>query len=349
MKIIRSIAAVTLLVMTLLCMNSCKQYAPNEVVYVYNWGEYIDEEINELFEQETGIKVVYKIYDNNESMYAVVKNAPGTYDIVFPSDYMVGRMIAEEMLEPINFEHIPNFQYIMENFKNLDYDPGNLYSVPYTWGTVGLLYNTKVVAETPTSWNVLWDEQYKDQVLMYNNSRDTIGVALLKNGCSLNTISEAELRLATADLIKQKDLLQAYVSDDIFSKMESGSAALCPVYSGDAISMIAENPDLAYTIPQEGTNRFVDCVCIVKDAPNKEAAEKYINFLCRQDIAERNRDFTAYSTPQQQVFDALPDEIKNDPIAYPNDATIAKTEVYTNLPQATLELYNSLWNDLKNA
>ncbi len=339
-----------LLVLALLCsMSGCKQYEPNEVVYVYNWGEYIDEEINTLFEEETGIKVVYKIYDNNESMYAVVKNSPGTYDVVFPSDYMVGRMIAENMLEPINFENVPNFQHIMASFKNLNYDPENRYSVPYTWGTVGLLYNTKMVTETPDSWNILWDEQYADQVLMYNNSRDTLGIALLKNGCSLNTTSEAELRVANADLIRQKKLLQAYVSDDIFSKMESGSAALCPVYSGDALSMMDENPDLAYTVPKEGTNRFVDCACIVKDAPNKEAAEKYINFLCRQDIAERNRDFTAYSSPHQQVFDALPDEIKNDKVAYPDDATLAKTEIYNNLPQPILELYNDLWNDLKNA
>ncbi len=345
----RIIATLSLLVLLLCSMSGCKQYAPNEVVYVYNWGEYIDEEINELFEQETGIKVVYKIYDNNESMYAVVKNAPGTYDIVFPSDYMVGRMIAEDMLEPIDFSNVPNFNYIMQSFKNLEYDPTGAYSVPYTWGTVGLLYNTKVIPEAPTTWNALWDEQYADQILMYNNSRDTLGVALLKNGCSLNTTSEAELRAATDDLIRQKKLLQAYVSDDIFSKMESGSAALCPVYSGDALSMIGENPDLAYTVPAEGTNRFVDCVCIVKDAPNKEAAEKYINFLCRQDIAERNRDFTAYSTPHQLVYDALPDDIRNDPIAYPDDEIIAKTEVYTNLPQPILELYNDLWNDLKNA
>lgn len=341
--------AVLAILVLLLSMTGCKKYEPNEVLYVYNWGEYMDEEINEIFEQETGIKVVYKIYDNNESMYAVVKNAPGTYDVVFPSDYMVGRMISEGMLEEIDFNHVPNFKYIMENFKNLDYDPGNLYSIPYTWGTVGLLYNTTMVEQAPTGWEALWDAQYTDEILMYNNSRDTIGIALLKNGCSLNTTSEAELRVATADLIKQKELLQAYVSDDIFSKMESGSAAICPVYSGDAISMIAENPDLAYTVPATGTNRFVDCACIVKDAPNKEAAEKYLNFLCRQDIAERNREFTAYSTPHQQVYDALPDEIKNNEIAYPDDATIAKTEVYTNLPQETLELYNALWNDLKNS
>ncbi len=344
----RFLALLLVLALILIPLSGCKQYAPNEVLYVYNWGEYMDEEINELFEQETGIKVVYKIYDNNESMYAVVKNAPGTYDVVFPSDYMVGRMIAEDMLEPINFENVPNFKYIMEDFKNLNYDPENKYSVPYTWGMVGLLYNTKVVKEAPTSWDALWDEQYRGRILMYNNSRDTLGVSLLRNGHSLNTTDKAELQAANQALMAQKDLLQAYVSDDIFGKMESGSAVLCPAYGGDALSMMGENPDLNCVFPEEGTNRFIDCICIMKDSPNKEAAEKYINFLCRQDIAERNRDFTAYSTPHQQVYDALPEEIKNDKIAYPDAAVIQKSEVYSNLPQETLELYNSLWNDLKN-
>ncbi len=348
-RYLKSIATLLIALMITLPLSSCKTHEPNKVLYVYNWGEYMDEEINELFEQETGIKVVYKVYDNNESMYAVVKNAPGTYDVVFPSDYMVGRMIEEDMLEPLNFENIPNAQYIMDNFKNLEYDPENRYSVPYTWGTVGILYNTKVIQEVPTDWNALWNEAYFDRILMYNNPRDTLGVALLKNGHSLNTINEEELKEACLDLIEQKDLLQAYVSDDIFSKMEGESAAICPVYSGDAISMMEENPNLAYAIPEEGTNRFVDCAVIVKDAPNKDAAEQYLNFLCRQDIAERNRDFTAYSTPHQQVFDALPDEIKYNEIAYPKDEILAKTEVYTNLPQEILELYNTLWNDLKNA
>jgi spermidine/putrescine transport system substrate-binding protein len=346
-RFLRPIALLAILAL-LFPLGGCKQHETNEVLYVYNWGEYLDEEINELFEQETGIKVVYKIYDNNESMYAVVKNAPGTYDIVFPSDYMVGRMIEEDMLEPINFENVPNFQYIMEDFKNLNYDPENKYSVPYTWGMVGLLYNTSVVKETPKSWDILWDEAYNGRILMYNNSRDTLAIPLLRQGNSLNTTNEKELKAANQLLIKQKKLLQAYVSDDIFGKMESGSAVLCPAYGGDALSMMDENPDLACIFPEEGTNRFIDCVCIMKDAPNKEAAEKYINFLCSQDIAERNRDFTAYSTPQQQVYDALPEEIKNNPIAYPSSEIIQKSEVYSNLPQKTLELYNSLWNDLKN-
>ena len=195
-KFHRLFAAATAAVLLLLMVSGCKQYEPNEVLYVYNWGEYLDETVNEMFEEETGIKVVYKIYDNNESMYAVVKNAPGTYDIVFPSDYMVGRMIAEDMLEPINFENVPNFQYIMEDFKSLNYDPKNQYSVPYTWGMVGLLYNKSVVKETPESWDALWDERYAGRILMYNNSRDTLAIPLLRNGYSLNTTDEAELNQA---------------------------------------------------------------------------------------------------------------------------------------------------------
>ncbi len=345
---LRIVAALSALLL-ILSFCGCTVKEPNEVLYVFNWGEYIADEVNDLFEEETGIEVVYKIYDNNESMYAVVKNAPGTYDVVFPSDYMVGRMIDEGMLEPINFENVPNFQHIMKDFKNLSYDPENQYSVPYTWGTVGLLYNTKAIPEAPTSWDALWDADYDNQILMYNNARDTIGISLLRDGHSLNTVNKAELSAATDALIEQKPILQAYVSDDIFSKMEGESAVITPVYSGDAISMMGENPNLAYTIPKEGTNRFIDCMCIMKDAPNKEAAEKYINFLCRQDIAELNRDYTAYSTPQQQVFDALPQEIKGNEIAYPSAEIIAKTEVFSNLPPDILEYYNSLWNKLKNA
>lgn len=348
-KIRRALALLLAAVMTLLTFSGCEQYEPNEVLYVYNWGEYMDETVNEIFEEETGIKVVYKIYDNNESMYAVLKNSPETYDVVFPSDYMVGRMIEEDLLAEINFENVPNAQYIMEDFKHLNYDPYDRYSIPYTWGTLGILYNTKKVKETPTSWSALWDEQYKGKILMYNNSRDTLGVALLKDGYSLNTTDEKELETAAEELIAQKPLLQAYVSDEIFSKMESGSAVMTPAYAGDALSMIGENPDLAFVIPKEGTNRFIDAMCIMKDARNKEAAEKYLNFLCRQDIAEMNRDFTAYSTPQQQVYDALPEEIKNEKAAYPDADTLSRTEIYINLPEETLLLYNSLWNKLKNA
>ncbi len=328
-------------------LAGCTSYAPNEVVYVYNWGEYIDPTVNDLFEKETGIKVIYDEYDNNESMYAILKSGGAKYDVVFPSDYMVARLIEENMVEPINFDNIPNFEHIMDNLKNPTYDPDNKFSVPYTWGMVGLLYNSAEIAEKPTSWSALWDPAYKGKTLLYNNPRDTIGISLLKNGYSLNTTSEAELRKAADDLIAQKENLQAYVSDEIFNIMESGSAYLCAAYAGDILSMMEQNEDLAYSIPTEGTNRFVDAMCIVKGSENKDAAEQYINFLCRQDIAELNRAETNYSTPQQQTYEALDDEVKNINICYPSEDVIKNTEIFTNLPQETLALYTDLWAEIK--
>jgi hypothetical protein len=342
----RIISFMVLAVMALtLC--SCSSYAPNEVVYVYNWGEYIDESVNDMFTAETGIEVVYRTYDNNESMYATLKNKGANYDVVIPSDYMISRMIEEDMLEPINFDNIPNFQYIMDSFKNLEYDPQNLYSVPYTWGIVGLLYNKDYVTQKPTSWRVLWDEQYKGKTLMYNNVRDTLAIGLLINGYSLNTTNEEELRKAADDIIAQKSNLQAYVSDEIFNLMENNSAYLAVAYAGDIVSMMEENPSLDFAIPDEGTNRFVDAMCIVKGSQNKEAAEKYINFMCRQDIAELNRVATNYSSPQQQVVDALDESIKSNEILYPSDEVLERCEVFTGLPDETMELYNELWKEIK--
>lgn len=325
----------------------CGSYEPNEVVYVYNWGEYIDPTVNDLFTKETGITVIYDEYDNNESMYAILKSGGAKYDVVFPSDYMVARLIEEDMVEPIDFDNVPNFEHIMDNLKNPTYDPQNKYSVPYTWGMVGLMYNAAQISEKPTSWSALWDPAYKGKTLLYNNPRDTIGISLLKNGYSLNTTNEAELRKAADDLIAQKENLQAYVSDEIFNIMESGSAYLCAAYAGDILTMMEQNEDLAYSIPTEGTNRFVDAMCIVKGSVNKTAAEKYINFLCRKDIAELNRAETNYSTPQQQTYEALDDEIKKIDICYPSDEIIQNTEIFTNLPKETLALYTDLWAEIK--
>ncbi len=342
---------ITLLVITVMLIiftfSSCHSYTANEVVYVYNWGEYIDPIVNEMFEEEYGIKVIYDEYDNNESMYAALKTGAAKYDVIFPSDYMVARLIEEDMLEPLNFDNIPNFKHIMDKFKNLEYDPDNTYSVPYFWGVIGLLYNTDYIKETPTSWSDLWDEQYKGKVLMYNNSRDSFGLTLIKNGNSVNTENIAELDKAFEDMKLLKDNLQAFVSDEIFNLMESGSAYLSPAYGGDALAMIEENPSLAYTIPKEGTNLYVDSMCIVKGSENKTAAEKYIDFLCRQDVAQLNYDEVCYSTPQQQVYDALDDEIKGELLAYPTDEILAKTQTYTNLSKETLDYYLSLWINVK--
>lgn len=339
------IVAVMLLTFTL---SSCNSYAPNEVLYVYNWGEYIDPSVNYMFEEEFGIRVIYDEYDNNESMYAALKNGSAKYDVIFPSDYMVSRLIEEDMIEPLDFNNIPNYAHIMERFKGLEYDKDNMYSVPYMWGVIGLLYNTEYVTETPSSWSVLWDKQYDGKVLMYNNSRDAFGLTLIKNGHSVNTENKDELYEASEQMKSLKDNLQAFVSDEIFNLMESGSAYITPAYGGDALAMMEENPSLDYVIPDEGSNMYVDAMCVVKGSQNKAAAEKYINFLCRQDIAEMNRAEVCYSTPHQQVYDALDEETKNELLAYPPDDVLDKTQAYTNLSKETLDYYLSLWISVKN-
>lgn len=328
---------------------SCSSNLPNEVLYVYNWGEYIDPTVNDLFEQEYGIKVIYDEYDNNESMYATLKNNAAEYDVVFPSDYMVARLIAEDMIEPLDFDNIPNFKLIMDRFKGLEYDPDNLYSVPYTWGVIGLLYNSEYVSEKPDSWNDLWDAKYSGKTLMYNNSRDAIGISLIKNGYSINSVNEDELTKSANDVLELKKNLQAFVSDEIFNLMESGSAYMTPAYGGDILAMMEENDQLDYCIPKEGTNLFVDAMCVVKGSKNKDAAEKYINFMCRTDIAELNRAETCYSTPHQAVYDNLESDIKNELIAYPTDDILDKTQVYNHLPKDTLDLYSKLWLKIKNS
>lgn len=336
-----------------LSLSSCETYSPNQVLYVYNWGEYIDSSVNERFEKEYGIKVIYDEYDNNESMYAALKMGAANYDVVFPSDYMVARMIREGMLEPLNKENIPNLKsidlgYFNEDFEQMPYDPDLEYSVPYMWGVIGLLYNSKYVEEEPTSWDVLWDSKYAGKTLMYNNYRDALGISLIKNGENVNTVDEEILVSAKDDVKNLKKNLQAFVSDEIFNLMESGSAYITPAYAGDAITMMEENPDLKCVIPEEGTNFYVDSMCIVKGSKNKEAAEKYINFLCREDIATLNRDEICYSTPHTGVYENLDSETKNDPIAYPKKDVLKLTQVYTDLPPEILDLCTDLWIEIKN-
>lgn len=338
---------IALVILFSLC--SCHSYKPNQVLYVYNWGEYIDPTVNEQFEKEYGIKVIYDEYDNNESMYASLKNGAAKYDIVVPSDYMISRLIREGMLEPLNFENIPNYKYIMDNFKGMNYDPNEMYSVPYMWGVIALLYNTKYVSETPDSWDILWDEKYEGKVLMYNNSRDAIGISLINNGLSVNSLDKTEIKTAADKIVELKKKLQAFVSDEIFARMESGSAYITPAYGGDALAMMEENPDLAYVIPKEGSNLYVDAMCIVKGSKNKDAAEKYINFMCRTDIAALNRDEIWYSTPHQEVYNALDDEIKNELIAYPPQDLYSKLQVYSDLTPEILEFYTDQWINIKNS
>lgn len=325
-------------------------------VNVYNWGEYIavdegdpDEfDLNKEFERLTGIKVNYTNFASNEELYAKLKSGGSQYDVIIPSDYMLSRLIRENMLEKINFDNIPNFDLIYDEYKNPDYDPTNEYSVPYMWGTLGIIYNTTMVDEDDdvTSWDILWNEKYANNMLMFSNSRDAFAIALLKLGYSLNTTSEDELRDA-ADLLKdQKYLVQAYVMDEIYDKMGGGEAALAPYYAGDAIVMMDDNPDLEFVIPVEGTNLFVDAMCIPKGAPNKEAAEMYINFVCETTTSLYNCEYIGYSTPHSEAYELLDDEVKDNEIIYPSTEILENTEVYIALPESTTKLVDSLWTEI---
>lgn len=324
-------------------LTGCGNSATNGEVNVYNWGEYIDEELLDKFTEETGIKVNYDTYSDNESLYSMLSSGSANYDVVIPSDYMISRMIDEDMLEELNFDNIPNFQYIDDAYKGLEYDPEDRYSVAYTWGTVGIIYNTTMLDYVPDSWSVLWDENLSGQILMFNNSRDAIGIALKYLGYSQNTTDPEQITEAVDLLIQQKPLVQAYVMDQIFDKLEGGEAAVGPYYAGDAITMIEENPDLAFVVPKEGTNLFVDAMCIPKGAQNKENAEAFINFMCDPENMAANIEYIAYSSPSSAARELLSDELKNSDICYPDEALLENTDTFINLPQDILDLYDSEW------
>ncbi len=331
-------------------------------INVYNWGEYISNgdddslDINALFEELTGIRINYTQFDTNESLYAKLKSGGTTYDVIFPSDYMVSRMIDEDMLEPLDFENIPNFQYISEKFKNPSYDPENLYSVPYTWGTVGLIYNYDMLGFDPDSWDIMWDETYAKQILQFSNSRDAFAIALLRLGYSINTEDKLELDQAAQMLKEEKPMVQAYVMDQIFDKMQGNEAAIAPYYAGDAINMMAVNDSLRFVIPKEGTNLFFDAVCIPKHKEDTEesrlrklASEMYINFLNEPDIAAANIEYIQYSTPNDAALALLDEETRNNPIAYPSDEVLENTEVYVNLSEDTNLYLDQLWTQIMSA
>ena len=319
-------------------------------VNVYNWGEYIDESVLEDFEEATGIHVNYQMYDSNETMYGKIAPGGTDYDVVIPSDYMIARMIEEDMLEPLNFDNIPNFADIDPELKNPEYDPENLYSVPYMWGLMGVIYNKTMVDEADLgSWDLLWNEKYADDIVMIDNSRDAIGIALKRLGYSYNTTDTAQITEAVDTLIAQKPILQGYVMDEVFGKMEGANAAIGTYYYGDYLTMLENNPDLGFYIPEEGTNTYVDAMCILKSAPNKENAEAFINYMCSTEAGLKNCEEIWYSTPLMSVREELDPEVSSDPLAYPDETIMAQCESYAGLPQNILDLYDSEWTRLKSA
>ncbi len=327
-------------------------------INVYNWGEYIadgsDEgtlDVNEEFTKLTGIEVNYTNYATNEELYAKLKGGGASYDIIIPSDYMISRMIDEGMIQKLNFENIPNFQYITDTFVNPSYDAENAYSVPYTWGTVGIIYDTTMIDLDPEDidWDILWDEDYADRILMFDNPRDAFAIAELRLGFSLNTENEAELKQAAEELKKQKKVVQAYVMDEVFDKMGAGEALIAPYYAGDALTLMDEYEDLGFVIPKSGTNLFVDALCIPTSAKQKDAAEMYINFMCEPDIAYATTTYIGYSTPNSAAYEMLDDEVREDGVSYPDEAYLAaNTEVFCNLSDDANQMMQELWTELKS-
>lgn len=324
--------------------------AANQVI-VYNWGEYIDPVVLDMFEEETGITVVYEEFETNESMYPKVQSGAVAYDLVCPSDYMIQRMIENNLLAKINFDNIPNIKNIGKQYmeQSQGFDPENKYSVPYCWGTVGILYNKTMVDEPVDSWSILWDEKYADQILMQNSVRDAFGIALKYCGYSLNSTDLDELEEAKELLLQQKPLVQAYVIDQVRDKMISNEAAIGVIYSGEAIYTQSENPDLEYVIPKEGSNVWIDSWVIPKNAQNKENAEAFINFLCRPDIAKMNFDYITYSTPNTAARDLIEDDaIRNSTIAFPDASELERCETFNYLGTKFDNIYNELWREIKS-
>ncbi|MDE6740485.1 MAG: ABC transporter substrate-binding protein [Lachnospiraceae bacterium] len=344
-------SALILALMSVLCACGDNDSGVNGQVVVYNWGEYIDPDTIEMFEEETGIKVIYDEFENNESMYPKIEYGAVSYDVVCPSDYMISKMIQNDLLAEINYDNIPNAkanigaQYYEQS---KGFDPDNKYSVPYCWGTVGILYNKTMVDEPITSWAQLWDEKYTDDILMQDSVRDAFMVAQKRNGFSMNTTDPEELEQTKNSLIKQKPLVQAYVIDQVRDKMIGGEAAIGVIYSGEAIYTQWENSDLVYVIPEEGTNVWIDSWVILKDAPNMKNAEKFIDYMCRSDIALKNFEYITYSTPNEAAQELITDDsIRNSEIAFPDLSKYNNLETFSYLGEDAERLYNELWKEVK--
>ncbi len=321
----------------------------NGQIVVYNWGEYIDPDVIDMFEEETGIKVVYEEFTTNEDMYPKVSSGAAAYDVVCPSDYMIQKMIEEGLLEKLNYDNIPNIANIDKDYLESaeQFDPGNEYCVPYCWGTVGILYNKTMVDEPIDSWDVLWDEQYKGEILMQKSVRDAFAVALKKLGYSLNSKDDTELEAAKQELIEQKPLVQAYVIDEVRDKMINNEAAIGVIYSGEAIYTQRENSDLEYVVPKEGSNVWIDGWVIPKNCSNKEGAEAFINFMCDPEIALMNFEYITYSTPNKAARELIEDEdIKNSKVAFPDKDVLDRCETFNYLGEEYDEIYNNLWKEV---
>ncbi len=334
-----TVILLTFVIMATILLPGCSS---DNVLYVYNWGDYIDKAVIKTFEKEYGIRVKYQTYTTNEDMYVKISSGSAKYDVIFPSDYMINRMAQEGLIQKIDLNNITNFHLIDDAFKGAEYDPDNSYSVPYMWGTVGILYNKTMVDDPVDSWDILWNPKYSKKILMVDSQRDSLGVALKRLGYSMNSTNEKEVDAAKNSLIEQKPLVLAYVVDEARDKMINNEAALAVVWSGEAMLAMEENKNLAYAYPKEGTNIWFDSMAIPTSSQNKEAAELFINFMCRTDIALKNAEYTGYSTPQRETKELLDDEVKSNIAAYPDHSIIERCEVFKYIG-SFVEYYNKAW------
>lgn len=349
-----------------LCLCSCaydytefdprKDYSSDlsgTTLTVYNWGEYISDgsddsiDVNKEFERLTGIKVNYLTFESNETMYSQVKNGGVNYDIVIPSDYMIERLINEDMLAEIDTSKLENYDLIDSKYKNLYFDPENKYSVPYNVGMVGIIYNSAHISDIEHSWKVLWDKQYKNMALNFNNPRDAFMTAQCILGQDLNSTNKKDWDKAAKLLMEGKDNLQAYVMDEVYGKMETGEASIAPYYAGDYLTMLDTNPDLKFFYPKEGTNIFVDSACILKNAKNKEAAMLYIDFLMEPEIATANADYIGYASPNTAVVNNPDYYYYGNEILYPAEEDMPKVQYYHDIDSDIRRYYEILWIDVK--
>ncbi len=346
------LAALTFLILMAAGCGSDASGSGDNLLYVYNWGEYIDPDVITEFEDETGIQVIYDEFETNEVMYPKVAADSSQYDVICPSDYMIAKMIESDLLSPLNFDSMPNAKNNIgeEYYKQSEtFDPGNKYSVPYCWGTIGILYNTKMVSEPVDSWKILWDPKYSDNILMQDSVRDLFAVPLKMLGYSLNTTDLSQLKEARDLLIQQKPLVQAYVIDEVRDKMIGNEAALGVIYSGEAEYTREENEDLAYVIPKEGTNIWLDSWVITKGSKHKENAAKWIDFLCRGEIALKNFEYIYYSTPNTAAVDLMDEEERDNPVLFPDLSQYSNLEAYKYLGTKEDAVWFDLWKEVKSA
>jgi len=348
MKIWKKIICLALALALSLSFFACGGGKSKVTLNVLNWGDYIDPDLLRQFEDETGISIKYTTMTSNEEMLVKLASADNIYDVCFPSDYLIEKLAADDLLYPINKANIPNLSNIDPRFLDLSFDPGNTYSVPYMWGTVGILYNKTMVTDPVDSWNILWDEKYAGQILMYDSMRDTIGITLKKLGLDINTRNEADILAAQEALIEQKPLVRAYLTDDIKMELINGSAAMGVVYSGDAVYCISENPDLAYVVPKEGSNVWFDNIIIPKTSKHTAEAEQFINFLCDAKVAAQNSDYIGFSTPNAAALKLMDPSYAADPTYNPPQDVLDRCQIFQDLGDF-VKVFSDAWTKVKAA